>query len=100
MSRSLSYIVCYDIRCPRRLGRVHRYLKRRAIALQYSVFIARLDKPGRELLMRDLRVIIHPQQDDIRLYPLPETPEWTTLGKALWADGVHLTGVKLPPRAV
>ena len=32
-------IICYDICCPRRLGRIHRYLKRVAYPLQYSVFM-------------------------------------------------------------
>ena len=26
-------IICYDICCPRRLGRIHRYLKRVALSL-------------------------------------------------------------------
>ena len=33
------YIICYDITCPRRLGRIHRVLKRLANPLQYSVFL-------------------------------------------------------------
>ncbi|MEZ5537196.1 MAG: CRISPR-associated endonuclease Cas2 [Thiolinea sp.] len=94
--RKLPHIVCYDIRCPKRLGRVHRYLKKRAIPLQYSVFLAQLDEKKRDKVLRDLRVIINLQQDDVRIYPLPEKPEWCTLGKALWGSGLTLTGVELP----
>jgi len=33
------YIICYDITCPRRLGKIHRLLKQSALPLQYSVFL-------------------------------------------------------------
>ncbi len=33
------YLVSYDIRDPRRLQRVHHFMKQRAVALQYSVFV-------------------------------------------------------------
>lgn len=65
--RQLPHVVCYDIRCPKRLGRVHRYLKKRAIPLQYSVFLAQLDVKKREAMLRDLRVIIHVFRDN---YPV------------------------------
>ena len=94
----LLYLVCYDIRCPKRLGRVHRYLKKRAVALQYSVFLAKLSVKEREALLSGLRVIIHEQFDDVRVYPLPKSPDWCTLGKPLWDEGLQFYGVELPPQ--
>lgn len=35
---SIDYLVCYDVRDPRRLQRVHRHLLAVGIPLQYSVF--------------------------------------------------------------
>src|SRR2546425_11381608 len=34
-----NWLIAYDIADPRRLARVHRYLKRHAIPVQYSVFV-------------------------------------------------------------
>lgn len=99
-TRKLPHLVCYDIACPRRLGRVHRYLKKRAIPLQYSVFLAQLNEHGRAELLAGLRVLIHAQYDDIRVYPLPEKPEWLTIGKPMWAEGLHLHGAEMPPPAL
>ncbi|QTR48562.1 CRISPR-associated endonuclease Cas2 [Candidatus Thiothrix anitrata] len=94
--RRLPHIVAYDIADHKRLGRVHRYLKKIALPLQYSVFLIELDDARREKLLAQLSQRIHPKQDDIRIYPLPDNPEWVALGKALWGDGILLTGIKLP----
>lgn len=94
--RRLPHVVAYDIADPKRLGRVHRYLKKFAIPLQYSVFLVELDAAGRDKLLAKLRTLIHPKQDDVRIYPLPDQPEWVALGKALWGDGMLLTGLRVP----
>ncbi|MEB4593588.1 hypothetical protein VSS37_21610 [Candidatus Thiothrix sp. Deng01] len=43
-----------------------------------------------------LEKLIHPKQDDVRVYPLPENPDWVKLGKQFRDDGLLLVGVKLP----
>lgn len=94
--RRLPHIIAYDIACPKRLGRVHRYLKKIALPLQYSVFLVELDESRRKKVIKHLISLIHPRQDDIRIYPLPEQPEWVKLGKQFWDDGLLLAGAKLP----
>lgn len=94
--RRLPHIIAYDIANPKRLGRVHRYLKKIALPLQYSVFLIELDAERRDKVLRHLEKLIHPKQDDVRLYPLPENPDWVKLGKQFWDEGLLLTGVKLP----
>ena len=74
------YLIAYDIACPRRLGRVHRFLVKMAIPVQYSVFLAWLGPQGRRDLIAYLTTLIHPQQDDVRIYPLPANLTITTLG--------------------
>jgi len=38
------YLISYDIADPRRLQRVHAFLRRHALPVQYSVFLARLSE--------------------------------------------------------
>ena len=95
--RKLPHIIAYDIANPKRLGRVHRFLKKQAVPLQYSVFLVELNERGRKQLMKRLEVLIHPKQDDVRIYPLPSEPQWCGLGRALWDEGVMLEGLRLPP---
>lgn len=92
----LPHIIAYDIANPKRLGRIHRFLKKQAIPLQYSVFLAYLNVADREILLAQLATIIEPRHDDIRIYPLPKKPAWSSYGKALWTEGIHLTGMSLP----
>jgi CRISPR-associated protein Cas2 len=65
------YLVCYDIREPRRLGRVLRYMKGRGIHLQYSVFHCSMTWPELMKLKGDMERLINKREDDVRLYPLP-----------------------------
>ena len=91
-SKSKPYLITYDICEKRRLQRVHRLLKGRAIAMQYSVFIAVMSESDRDELIEKLTQLIDEKQDDIRLYPLPQQPKWYAWGEALWPDGLTLTG--------
>lgn len=66
-----NYLVCYDIRDPRRLTKVFRHIKQRGVHLQYSVFYCRLSWEGLVTLKEQLKAIINEKEDDIRIYPLP-----------------------------
>ena len=72
-----------DIACPKRLGRVFRRLKRAGVPLQYSVFSV-IASPGQlGALMAELARLIHPLEDDVRAYRVPE-PMWKVqLGKPI-----------------
>lgn len=89
---SREWLIAYDIRDPRRLVRLHRFLKKVAVPVQYSVFAAH-DTPahiGR--LAGQIEGYIHAKQDDVRIYPLPQKPELFLLGRQIvGADGAMLT---------
>ncbi len=75
-----NYLVCYDIRDPVRLTRVYNYMKGRGRHLQYSVFFCVLTYSQLKQIKDDLRQIINPGEDDVRIYPLPRNFEVIVLG--------------------
>lgn len=91
---SVEHIICYDISCPRRLGRVHRLLKKHAVPLQYSVFYFHGTPRQLEHCLAQLQQLIDPRQDDLRAYPLPQRGLRVNLGRATLPEGVYLG--KLP----
>lgn len=86
----LLYLIAYDIRQPRRLGRVHRFLRRQGLPVQYSVFTAQLDARKLERVLGGLRAIIDARIDDVRCYPLPGRPEQIGLCRQLFPEDVLL----------
>lgn len=84
MKPRATWLVAYDIRDPRRLGRVYRCCKRAGLHVQYSVFLVRATPPQLDRLIRELESLIDPRRDDVRIYPVPERPDWTHLGRSLW----------------
>lgn len=88
-------IICYDIANPRRLGRVHRYLKRHACAVQYSVFLFTGTREQLDRCLAQLEELMEPKEDDIRAYPLPQRGYRLSLGPSTLPEGIHWAG--LPP---
>lgn len=71
--KTYKYIIAYDIREPKRLAKIHRTIKKVAIPIQKSVFLAHLCKTELASLEATLNQIIAQKQDDIRIYKLPAT---------------------------
>jgi CRISPR-associated protein Cas2 len=65
-------LIAYDIREPKRLRRVHAYLRKQAQAVQYSVFILESDDARLNTILAGLRERADQRDDDIRLYAIPD----------------------------
>lgn len=91
------HILSYDITDPKRLGRVHRYMRKQGLPIQYSVFLVYTDRAGLELILNALDALIDPHSDDIRAYPLPRRLDFLHLGRQLFPLGVSLYDAALPP---
>jgi len=89
--RSL-YLLAYDIADPKRLMRVHRTVRACGAPLQYSVFLVPGTADEIEHLLADLADIINAAKDDIRVYPLPSTPDVFHYGRQWLAEGLQLLG--------
>lgn len=86
---SNEYIICYDISCPKRLGRIHRYLKAHACAIQYSVFLFVGTSNQLECCLERLAQLMDHKHDDIRAYPLPKRGYRMSFGRPTLPEGIH-----------
>lgn len=91
-NRKLDLLVCYDIRDPRRLSRVHRCMCRWGMPLQYSVFYCNLNERAQHRLENQLRTIIDERVDDIRIYCLKSQARIEFMGRKPLPDGMMVLG--------
>ena len=82
------FLIAYDISCPRRLARMHRYLTRVAVPIEYSVFFATGELSSIMLILTEAASLIDKRSDDLRCYPLPSRGLKTRLGRATLPSGV------------
>jgi CRISPR-associated protein Cas2 len=89
-----TWLIAYDITCPRRLARVHRYLKTVAVPVQYSVFAAEETSQGIQRIRDALAQEINSKTDDVRIYPLPNNLELHHYGRHSLPEGLQLLADK------
>jgi CRISPR-associated protein Cas2 len=68
--KKMFYSICYDINDDRRRFHVARILKDFGERVQYSVFEANLRPEQLIQLITRMTLLLHPEEDDMRLYPL------------------------------
>ena len=90
MSRRVLYLICYDIREPRRLTRVAKYLSRVGHRVQYSVFAAELSSAALDSILADLQDLIEVREDDVRAYSVPAITDVTLLGRQIFPEDIML----------
>ncbi len=93
MSRRRPWLITYDITSPRRLRRVHAFLKRHGVAVQYSVFLVHADKAHLDQILDGIAERIHPRSDDVRAYRLPKELWYKSLGAPTLPRGVMLAAM-------
>lgn len=84
------WLVCYDIGDPRRLSRFHRFLKQHAVPVQYSVFCFQGSAAQLGRLVRQIESRIDAAVDDVRVYQLPEHPQYEGFGRGSLPEGVTI----------
>jgi CRISPR-associated protein Cas2 len=82
------FLIAYDITCPRRLCRMHRYLAKVAVPIEYSVFFATGEVDWLVGVLKEAASLIDKGSDDLRCYPLPGRGLRTRLGRATLPAGV------------
>lgn len=76
------WLVAYDISDRKRLARVHRFMAKKGVPLQLSLFSATMTTRQAQALGAQLCELIDRKQDDLRLYPLPDGAVIERLGKS------------------
>ena len=89
-SQSGLYLIAYDIAHPRRLGRVHRILKKQGLPVQYSLFTVVMKRPRLLRLLERIEQQIEIKEDDVRCYRLPANADTITLGRQFFPQDVML----------
>ena len=90
LNEKKGWVITYDIRNPKKLVRLHRFLKRRATPIQYSVFHFFGSTADLGKLMDAVEDLINPKADDVRAYAIPARPEVFLLGTSGLPNGVSL----------
>jgi len=86
-------IICYDICSPKRLSKMHRFLKKEAVPLQHSVFLFTGSTRQLEQCMSKAEKLINKKEDDLRAYPLPSRGLKARLGKPVLPEGIQLANM-------
>lgn len=74
------WLVAYDIRDKKRLGRVYRFLSKHALPTQYSVFLLEASEILRAEIMAGIIERIDLSEDDVRVYHVPASAQLWALG--------------------
>ena len=84
------YLIAYDIAHPRRLGKVHRILKKQGLPVQYSVFTVVMKRPRLLRLLERIEQEIEAVEDDVRCYRLSANTDTVMLGRQFFPEDVLL----------
>lgn len=86
-SHAQRWLLAYDIREPKRLQRVWRYLQKEGLRQQYSVYLLKVDRQALQRVIEQLLSLIDEHCDDVRIYPLSENTRIWGLGTQFNDDG-------------
>lgn len=77
------YLVCYDVSCPKRLHRVHKYLLGFKVGGQKSFFECWFTPPELRTAQRELAGLIDPVEDRVHIFQLDPRMRMEGLGIAV-----------------
>lgn len=74
------YVICYDISNSKRLQRLFRFLSKKALHIQYSVFTIQTTPVKINKLMLKIDEYIDKREDDVRIYTVSNRMESYMMG--------------------
>lgn len=100
LNEPADWLIAYDIRSPRRLRRVHRFLSEEGVWIQYSIFITQATPQRLGMIRSRIADLIDSRADDVRIYRIPRDPVLHTLGAQGLPDGALMLSGIVPSRSV
>ena len=91
-------IITYDVRCPKRLQRLHRFLRTEAYPIQESVFAWFGSEDAKCLLQDQILKFINKDEDDVRGYRLKTGSEIQIYGLSPFGNDIFDSGC--PPHRI
>lgn len=92
MRRRRAWLVGYDITSPKRLRRIAYWLEKRAVRVQWSLFIGVWTEAEFRLVWDGLAARIDSRRDDVRAWPVPEPADVEVIGAPLPEGVVYADG--------
>lgn len=90
-SHAQRWLIAYDIKNPKRLAKVGRYINKEAVRMQYSIYVLAGTRRKMDEVSAELEKLINPKEDDVRVYPMGENTRLWGLGTQFILDGNILT---------
>ncbi|HNC68574.1 MAG TPA: CRISPR-associated endonuclease Cas2 [Thauera aminoaromatica] len=87
---SREWLIAYDIADKRRLSRVHRFIRKHAVPVQYSLYWYQGSSVQIDRLLRDIESRIDARHDDVRAYPIPQHASVDCVGRTGLPEGASL----------
>ena len=84
------FLVCYDIRNPKRLNRIGRVSRKHAVSLQYSVFYISGSEQDLDRFLLLLEQEMDEREDDVRAYQIPDVQRVENMGQSWLPDGIFI----------
>lgn len=94
-SHAQRWLIAYDIKNPKRLAKVGRYINKEAVRMQYSIYVLAGTRRKMDEVSAELEKLINPKEDDVRVYPMGENTRLWGLGTQFILDGNILTDALL-----
>lgn len=86
------YLICYDIADPKRLGKIHRFITKHAVFIQFSVYYLEGGKKELAKLLDDVNLLIDKNCDDVRAYTVRPFDNAVQIGTPWLPEGIHTYG--------
>ncbi|MCC7083021.1 MAG: CRISPR-associated endonuclease Cas2 [Burkholderiales bacterium] len=87
---SREWLIAYDIANKRRLSRLHRFIVKHAVPLQYSLYWYKGSSMQLDRLLHGIEARIDKGHDDVRVYPIPERASVDCVGRTSLPGGTLL----------